>query len=201
MRKIEPIDIMRYYVAYYDIEKKLVNAIRNGKGEEKEKACHTYINSYMGIGRNFKTNSSPMLLITVENMLKNEGNLGVEELSDRYVRNELVSRPEIKNVKVAASKLLWLYEPETIIMDNNNMHVLKAFDYPTYVHIWNEVFELKHSEIDEVINTSFRNLDNIVHERWFKMRVLDMYLLSLYDEMKNKLPVNIKSNVSINKYA
>lgn len=182
MRKIEPIDIMRYYVAYYDTEKKLVNAIRNGKGEKKEKACHTYINSYMGIGRNFKTNSSPMLLITVENMLKNEGNLGVEELSDRYVRNELVSRPEIKNVKVAASKLLWLYEPETIIMDNNNMHVLKAFDYPTYVQKWNELFESKHSEIDEVISTSFRNLDNIVHERWFKMRVFDMYLLSIYSK-------------------
>lgn len=63
----------------------------------------------MKIGRNFKSNSSEMLLHTIENMLLNEGNLGVEELSDRYVRNELVSRPEIKNVKVAASKMLWLY--------------------------------------------------------------------------------------------
>lgn len=184
-RKIEPIDIMRYYVAYYDTEKKLIDTIRNGKGEEKERACHTYINSYMGIGRNFKTNSSPMLLITVENMLKNEGNLGVEELSDRFVRNDLVSRPEIKNVKVAASKLLWLYEPETIIMDNNNMNVLKAYDYSTYVQKWNELFESKLLEINEVVNSLFSNLDNVMNERWFKMRVFDMYLLSVYDEAKN----------------
>ena len=182
LRKVESRDIMRYYVAYYDIEKKLVNAIRNGKGEEKEKACHTYINSYMGIGRNFKTNSSPMLLITIENMLLNEGNLGVEELSDRYVRNELVSRPEIKNVKVAASKLLWLYEPETIIMDNNNMNVLKAYDYSTYVQKWNELFESKLPEIDEVISSLFPNFDNVMNERWFKMRVFDLFLLSIYKE-------------------
>jgi len=182
MRKIEPIDIMHYYVAYHDSEKEIVEAIRIEKGKRKYEACHKFLNGYMKIGRNFKSNSSEMLLHTIENMLLNEGNLGVEELSDRYVRNELVSRPEIKNVKVAASKLLWLYEPETIIMDNNNMHVLKAFDYPTYVQKWNEVFESKHSEIDEVINTSFRNLDNIVHERWFKMRVFDMYLLSIYSK-------------------
>lgn len=181
-REIQPRDIMRYYVAYYDIEKKLIEAIRNGKGEGKEKACHTFINSYMGIGRNFKSNASSMLLITVENMLKNEGNLGVEELSDRYIRNELASKPETQNVKVAASKLLWLYEPETVIMDNNNMKVLKAYDYPSYVQKWNEQFDSKLPEIDELISSVFSNLDNIMQERWFKMRVFDMYLLSIYAE-------------------
>ncbi len=185
MRRIEARDIMRYFVAYFDIEKPIVEAIRNGKGEAKQNACHKYINSYMGIGRNFKSNASPMLLITIENMLKNEGNQGVAELSDRYVRNDLVSRPEIKQVKVAASKLLWLYDHNTIIMDNNNMKILRVTNYNDYVIKWKDQFQLKLSELNDVIQSSFNNIDPIINQNWFKMRVFDMYLLSVYDEMNN----------------
>jgi len=181
-RKIEPRDIMRYYVAYYDIEKNIVETIKHDKGEEKFKACHKYMNSYMGIGRNFKSNSSPMLLGTIENMLRNEGNLGVEVLSDRYVANGMASKPNIKNLQVAASKLLWLYDHDTIIMDNNNMRLLKAVNYKKYVEKWNELYNAKLSEINEVIDTYFKNIDNIMNENWFKMRVFDMYLLSVYDK-------------------
>ena len=136
----------------------------------------------MGIGRNFKPNSSPMLLITIENMLRNEGNLGVEVLSDRYVANGMASKPNIKNLQVAASKLLWLYNHETIIMDNNNMKILKANNYKEYAFKWTELYNSKLLEIDKVIDTNFKKMDSIINEKWFKMRIFDMYLLSVYDE-------------------
>lgn len=182
IRKIEPRDIMRYYVAYYDIEKRIIDTIRYNKGDEKFKACHKYMHSYMGIGRNFKSNSAPMLLATIENMLRNEGNLGVEILSDRFVINELASKPIIKNLQVAASKLLWLYDHETIIMDNNNMKMLKTFNYKDYTKKWDAFFNLILPDINEVINKKFKKMDSILNEKWFKMRIFDMYLLSVYSE-------------------
>lgn len=138
----------------------------------------------MKIGRNFKPNSAEMVLLTISNMLFNEGNLGVNELSDRYVRNELVSRIAIKNVKVASSKLLWLFDQNTIIMDRNNMKVLKAKSYAEYVNIWRKAFDLKQIEIDKILTAHFKNLDKATHEKWFKMRVFDQYLLSIYSEQQ-----------------
>ena len=184
MRKIEPRDIMRYYVTYFDIEKNILEEIKSSDRNIRNKAYYKYVNKLMKIGRNFKPQSADMVLITIKNMLKNEGNLGVEELSDRYVRNELVSRPEIKNVKVASSKLLWLFDKETIIMDNNNMDVLKSKNYDDYVKKWNNLFYKKQNEIEEVIENNFINLDPIVNEKWFKMRIFDQYLLSIYAEQK-----------------
>ncbi|MBS1639928.1 MAG: hypothetical protein JSR12_07715 [Bacteroidetes bacterium] len=182
MRKIELRDIMRYYVSYYDIEKNIIDAILTKKSIKRETAYYRYVNNYMKIGRNFKPKSAAMVLGTVDNMLRNEGNLGVEVLSDRFVSGELVSRPEIKNVKVAASKLLWLFNKETIIMDNNNMQVLKVKSYKEYVIKWTDLFEQKIIEIDALIKLHFKNIDQILDERWFKMRVFDMYLLSVYAE-------------------
>jgi hypothetical protein len=181
MRKIEPRDIMRYYVAYYDIEKNIIESIKSKDLKSKEEAYYKYVN-YMKIVRNFKSKSANMVLITVQNMLKNDGNLGVEEISDRFVRGELVSRPEIKNVKVAASKLLWLYDKETIIMDNNNMKILKASNYKDYLIKWNKLYASKLNEIDDTIKTYFKNFDEILNEKWFKYRIFDMYLLAVYAE-------------------
>ncbi len=188
LRGIEPIDIMRYYVAYYDIEKNIIESVvSKGNFQNKEKAYNSYVNKYMKIGRNFKSKSAAMVLATIENMLVNEGNLGVEELSNRYVRYELVSKPEIKNVKVASSKLLWLYKNETIIMDTNNMKVLKAKDYNEYVIKWKEQFKIKIDEINTVIQKNFFNLDIILDQMWFKMRIFDMYLLAIYIEQRQQI--------------
>ena len=184
MRNIEPRDIMRYYITYFDTEKRILEDIKNANVTIKNNAYYTYVNKHMKIGRNFKPKSADMVLITIQNMLRNEGNLGVVELSNRYVRNELVSRPTIKNIKVASSKLLWLFDKETIIMDNNNMLVLKSKNYEEYVIKWKEIFSTKLNEIDEVIKNNFLNLDKVVNEKWFKMRIFDQYLLSIYDEQK-----------------
>ncbi len=184
MRKIEPRDIMRYYVTYFDIEKNIIEKIHNLGNNIVNEAYYDYVNKHMKIGRNFKPRSADMVLVTIENMLTNEGNLGVEELSDRYVRNGLVSKSTIKNVKVAASKLLWLFDKETIIMDNINMKVLKANNYKEYVKKWSEVYNLKVKEINEVIDKNFKELDKVITEKWFKMRIFDQYLLSIYNEQK-----------------
>lgn len=195
MRKIEPRDIMRYYVTYFDIEKNIIEKIHDLDNNIVNNAYYVYVNKHMKIGRNFKPRSADMVLVTIENMLTNEGNLGVEELSNRYVRNDLVSKSTIKNVKVAASKLLWLFDKETIIMDNNNMKVLKANNYKEYVKKWSELYNLKVKEINEVIDKNFKELDKVITQNWFKMRIFDQYLLSIYNEQKatNKFKSSIQA--------
>lgn len=184
MRKIEPRDIMRYYVTYFDIEKNIIEKILASNDDSGNPAYYNYVNKHMKIGRNFKPRSADMVLLTIKNMLLNEGNLGVEELSDRYARYEILSKPTIKNVKVAASKLLWLFENETIIMDNNNMKVLKANNYKEYVKKWRELYSLKLIEINEIIEKNFKGLEEVINENWFKMRIFDQYLWSIFEEQK-----------------
>ncbi len=120
MKQIAQLDIMRYYVAYHDIEKNIIHAIQNKKNAIP--AFHYYMSNYMKIARNFKSNMAEKILSEVENLIQT--NIKVEELSNILVSKNFVSRNEIKQVEVAASKILWLYKTETIIMDNNNKNVL-----------------------------------------------------------------------------
>lgn len=178
MRPVEPIDIMRYYVTYQDIEKKILKNIHDRNPEKRMNAYNVYMHKHMKIGRNFKSKSGEMVLGTVKNML-GEGFVDVEELSKRLVKNELASRPTIINLKVAASKLLWLFLNETIIMDNVNMRVLGVKSYKEYIKNWQIVFQSKDDEIRTVIQENFNGLDDILNQKWFRMRIFDQYLLSL----------------------
>ena len=178
MRKILPLDIMRYYVIYKDIEQEIIENIVSENIEIRKLAYERYVHKHMGIGRNFKADSFAMVLVTATNMLR-EGIADVEELSDRYVRGEILSKSNIKKVEVAASKLLWLYRNETIIMDNINMKKLKAKDYKSYIENWKKEFEVREQEIIEVSNKYFNNIDEVINEKWFRMRVFDQYLQTI----------------------
>ena len=178
MRKILPLDIMRYYVTYKDIEQEIIENINSKNIEIRKLAYEKYVHKHMGIGRNFKAGTFAMILVTVTNMLR-EGIADVEELSNRYVRSELLSKSNIKKVEVAASKLLWLYRNETIIMDSINMKKLKAKDYKSYVENWKKEFEVREQEIIEVSNKYFSDIDELITERWFRMRVFDQYLQTI----------------------
>ncbi len=137
---------------------------------------------YMKISRNFKPNSAEMILNLLENLTLNEKNLSVEFLSNKLIENELASKPTIKNVLVASSKFLWLYNNETIIMDNNNKKILNAKNYNDYVTKWRNLFQEKVQEIEEIYRSDFNINDEIINNHWFKMRIFDMYLLDLFNK-------------------
>lgn len=183
LRPIEPRDIMRYYVAYYDIEKSIIESLNSTEDvDRRKKAFYLYINKYMKIGRNFKAQKADEILQILDDFKTNDFIKSIELLSNEFVVKKLVSRPQIQNVKVAASKLLWIFQNNTIIMDNNNKRVLKAKDYLDYVNIWKTQYELKKAEINSVLKRAFLNFDTIINEEWFQMRVFDMYLLSVFSE-------------------
>jgi hypothetical protein len=184
MKKITYLDIMRYYVAYYDIEKNIINAIQNKKNSIP--AFHFYMSSYMKIARNFKPQMAEKILNEVEKIISTNPNISVTDLSKFLVDSHFVSRPEIKQVEVASSKILWLYNHETIIMDNNNKHILdNAKNYNEYVILWEKLFNEKESEINSAIKL-LNIQDPILNEKWFQMRVFDLYLLSIYNIQNNK---------------
>lgn len=187
LRPIEPRDIMRYYVAYYDIEKDIIELINPTKEATlRHKAFYRYVNNYMKIGRNFKSKKAAEILQILDEIQKNDFVSSVEELSNKIVLNKLVSRPQILNVKVAASKLIWLFNNKTIIMDNNNMKVLGAINYQDFVSKWRTQYALKKEEIISVTKEFIKNYDSIINEDWFQMRVFDMYLLSVFSEKQLK---------------
>ena len=176
MRKIEPIDIMRYYVTYIDTEKQILNDIRAKSEITRVDAYNKYVHKHMKIGRNFRSGTVHMVLGATENYFR-LAKFDVEELSKIYASSGLLSGQN-KNAVVAASKLLWLFAKEIIIMDNVNMKNLGAKDYESYVTKWLEKFETVEQEITDVINKYFINIDPVFEEKWFRMRIFDQYLLT-----------------------
>jgi hypothetical protein len=180
MRKIEAVDIMRYYVTFIDVEKKILDEIKSPNLIVWENALKIYMNQHMKIGRNFRTGTDHMVLRATLNHFR-EGKQSVEKLSSIFFTNELLNN-KIENAKVAASKLLWLFNQETIIMDNYNKDVLRVSSsiYDDYVKVWMVAFETKLPEIEKVIlENNFQKIDMVMNEKWFKMRVFDQYLWSL----------------------
>jgi len=177
MKNIKPIDIMRYYVTYCNIEKDIIAGIKSKNKELREESFKKYVNNHMKIGRNFKeaNKSWAMILGATENYFMN-GNFDIIELSNIYYTNGLLNN-RIKNASVAASKLLWLFAPEIIIMDNINMKKLKAKDYNDYTIKWTEEFDKNEHLIKEIIVKCFKNIDSIMDNKWFRMRVFDQHLL------------------------
>ncbi len=134
----------------------------------------------MKIGRNFRANTGPKVLITTKNLYLNHVH-DVEKLSKNYFEGGLLSGNK-RNALVAASKLLWLFDHEIIIMDDYTKKALGAKNYIDYTQKWNNAFDLKIIEIDSIISLyQLNNIDPIINERWFKMRVFDQYLWSIVE--------------------
>ncbi len=176
MKKIEPLDIMRYYVTYRDTEKQILADIDSTNTILRENAYKKYVNQHMKIGRNFKSDTVHMVLAETKNY-NGLGKVDIYELSKIYASKGLLNN-RINNAIVAASKLLWLFNQEVIIMDNLNMKILKAKDYTSYISKWYKQFEIKEQEIIEVIDLYFKNIDSVMDQKWFRMRVFDQYLLT-----------------------
>lgn len=176
LKKIEPLDIMRYYVTYMDIEKQILLDIEDRKPQIRERAYNRYVNQHMKIGRNFRSGVCHMVLGATLNYLK-LGKGDVEELSKIYFSNGLLNK-RIKNATVAASKLIWLYVQETIIMDGEAIKFLGAKNYENFIIKWIEMFEIKEPEIIDVIENCFKNIDPVMEEKWFRMRVFDQFILA-----------------------
>lgn len=180
MRKIELVDVMRYYVSYIDIEKRILKEIDSNDEATRLLALQRYMNSYMKIGRNFLAGTDTKVFWVTKNYFM-EGGRDIEELSKRFFTNELLNA-KIQNAKVAASKLLWLFNHSVIIMDNFNREVLKVKtdNYLDYTNAWELAYEAKWQEIESVLTEfNLKRIDPVMSEEWFKMRVFDQYLWSL----------------------
>jgi hypothetical protein len=55
--KIDPVDLLRYYVTYKDIEEGILTNIDSSVQKEREAAYNEYVNKHMKIGRNFRANT------------------------------------------------------------------------------------------------------------------------------------------------
>ncbi len=178
--KISIVDIWRYYMTYHDIEKSILKDITNSNSDTRELALKNYLNKHMRIGRNFRKGTEHMIYETTKNYL-DSGNNEVEELSQLFYTKKLLSK-NIKNAKVAASKLMWLFIHESIIMDRLNMKVLgiKNDSYLDYQNKWLAVFNSVDNRIKELINESdLPQIDDVVNNKWFRMRVFDQFLWTL----------------------
>lgn len=174
LKKITSIDIMRYYVCYKDIEEQILNDFSNDI--EKIKALKNYMN-YMKISRNFKSDSQEKIL----RILNSQSQLDVLNLSNSFSKEKILSGKN-KNALVAASKFKWLFNRETIIMDNYNREILMVIqgDYKKYCEVWNENF-LHHEKDIERATKELKEIikDSILEEKWFKMRVFDLFLWTI----------------------
>ena len=179
LRKIEPIDVMRYYVTYKDVESKIISTIDSKKLIEREQAYHLYTAKHMKIARNFKKGTSAMVLGTTKNHYK-LGSIDITSLSDAFYRGGLLSGNN-KNAFVAASKLLCLFDHNVIIMDRVALGVLhvKSNNYNDFVAVWKAYYKIFEPMIVEVIEQyNFATIDPIMKKKWFRMRVFDQFLIS-----------------------
>ena len=176
MKDILYIDLMRYFVNYYDKEHKLLQA-NETDSEDKLDLFISFKNAYMRVGRNFKNGKDEEILKAV---LDFKGN-SVKELSEYFKSEDFLSRNN-ENALSAASKFLWLRKRDTIIMDGNNMKALKIwnYDYDLYCKKWRDKYEKYREQIIEITDKySLETIDPIFGEEWFRMRVFDQFLWSL----------------------
>lgn len=170
---------MRYYVTYRDVEMNVIKYIDSIVLAEREMAYYHYAVKHMKIARNFKKGTGRMVLGATKNYYK-LGNVDVPALSNVFYDSGLLSGKN-KNALVAASKLLWLFDPNVIIMDRVTIDVLnvKSNDYNHFVAKWETSYCKIEPEIIAIIEQyNFIAIDPIMKEKWFRMRVFDQYLVS-----------------------
>lgn len=180
MKQIQYIDVMRYFVNHYDNEHELLQAIETDSAD-KLNLFITFKNSYMSVGRNFKNGNDEEILADVLAFNDFEGNY-VRKLSDYFEVKGFLSKG---NAISAASKFLWLRKRNTIIMDRNNMGVLKVwkYDYELYCEKWSDKYKQNKIRIEEIVTkNSLKTIDPIFGEEWFRMRVFDQFLWSIAKE-------------------
>ena len=181
---IKKIDIFRFYYYWFDIEIEMYNDIV--KENNPVIGLYNYLN-YMRVIRNFKKGKIEDVYNIVKNYKNNASSEMIYKLSDDLKNSNLLSGIT-KKVYVAASKILWLYNRKLVIMDNNNINVLKKLgynvsNYENYTISWETLFKENRQDIINLnIHYNLNNIDKVVEEEWFQRRVFDMYL---WKEFKN----------------
>jgi hypothetical protein len=181
--QISKIDILRYYVCFYDIENDICSKIENTEIDKLTRinAFNKYLN-HMKIQRNFCPNVAENLLSYMDSEGKN---LTVDQLNSNLFKKGFLNSKN-SNARVAASKLLWLHNKETIIMDNINKKSLAIKDkewdkYENYCTLWNEKYQKYKLLINNCANEIYKLLnDKILLEPWFQKRVFDQFLWTIY---------------------
>lgn len=166
------LDISRYYSAWKDIEERIVDDFNNG-GVKKFSAFKYYL-TYMKVIRCFRKGTTDEVLDIVE---KNKSQ-SMQVINQKL--KSLFSRKNVSQVYVAVSKILWLYDKDTIIMDNNNIKVLSSTnDYDQYKRLWLQRYSDYRKGLDSfIIESDINSYDAIIRQEWFKKRVFDLHLWS-----------------------
>jgi hypothetical protein len=143
----------------------------------------------MKVIRNFKKGETSNVFKISEQFIKQHNKEeDVEKLSDLFYKNNVLAKDN-KNAKVAASKIIWVFNHDCPIMDNYNKTVLsglakcKIDSYEQYCKIWKDKYKEKEKQIEKQIsNYHLEKIDSIFEETWFKQRVFDMFLQKLRKE-------------------
>lgn len=187
-------DLLRYYKSYNDIEKPILDAFKNLDSNEITKFQIAQVKNYMKYMKihrvfinelefNKKNNKDKYEEILVSITLKKN----ISDLNKIIHENKLFNS-KITDSLVAASKLKFLINHETIILDNNVRKVLNLKENVTYndfCNRWNEEYNNYESRINLAITELLKlNLAHkeILQEKWFKMRVFDQYLWDIYNK-------------------
>lgn len=177
-------DLFRYFLAYEDYEKKYIDCIRDINNQAKIKCFHKYL-SGMKISRNFKSNNDENIYnVTIKFIEKNPEDFNPERLSLCFYEAGLLN-DRIKNAVVAASKILWVFNHDVIIMDSQAQIYLKKFSgkeiksYSDFCRVWEEQYALfKTALTKKYLENDIVKLISIFEEEWFLRRTFDNYLWS-----------------------
>lgn len=183
-------DVLRYYVLWTDVESDFV------KYREKLEFFRSYLN-YMKIIRNFKQGSTDYILNEVIIFSIEGHENSVQKFSNLLNEKGFLNR-KISKALVASSKILWLFNQETIIMDNFNIATLRNLnysiaegDYEEYCLAWKTEYEKCRPEIQN-ISSKLKNLTldcELLQRDWFQKRIFDMFLWNSHYQ-KNRIIKN-----------
>jgi hypothetical protein len=182
--RLTAFDVIRYLHYWNDGERPIVTDFRSRNPKARLDAFKRYL-SAMKIARNFREGSVPEIYRVARSYVVASGTANPNELSTRFRAADLLSGGS-NNAVVAASKILWLFDRRTVIMDSYNRKALKLFSgsvpvtYDEYRRQWKAAYERYLPQIDGVIERyQFSRILREVRAGWFKQRVFDVFLWNI----------------------
>ncbi len=174
-------DLLRYYLAWEDYEKEILEKIKN----DDEDAFHQYLIE-MKITRNFKQNSyKKVYKVSKDYQETNHKSTDANNLSEELFNHNLVCNGK-KNVIVAASKILWAFNKKAIIIYTQAKRTLaklaeekiyKLDSYNFFCKTWEDKYkEFKPLYKEKTATSGIAKLDVVFEEEWFIRRTFDNYL-------------------------
>lgn len=179
--EISTADMLRYYLAWEDYEKELIQGPNKGNSD----SFYKYL-SGMKVLRNFKSGSikSSVFNISKDFISSSKNHADAELLSKRFLEADVLNN-RIKNSIVAASKILWFFNLNTIIMDALARKYLQKLSgekiegYISFCDTWEKQYaKFKPELIRKLEETGIYKISKLYQEEWFLKRTFDNYLWS-----------------------